>query len=196
MKTMNRILISLALSLLFFNNIAIANNYNPTVKVEGNKLYLSLENVSEQTSIRILDAKEFTWIEEKVTVSGQFKKVFDLGTLPIGSYNLIIKSNFKEIVQPLSISSEELIMDESKRTEYFQANLLQKRGNLKLSLLNPTNSEVRIIVINMQGRKVFQESIKDQQVIDVNYNLKQLPKGYYTIIVDNAHEVLTKRINL
>jgi hypothetical protein len=196
MKTMNHILISLAISLLFFNNNAVANNYNPTVKVEGNKLYLSLENVSEQTSIRILDPKGFTWIEEKVTVSGQFKKVFDLGTLPIGSYNLIIKSNFKEIVQPLTISSKELIMDENNRAEYFQAKLLQKRANVKLSLLNPTNSDIRVIVINMQGRKVFQESIKDQRIIDINYNLKQLPKGKYTILVDNAHEVFTKIINL
>ena len=138
MKTMKCVLISLAMSLLFIN-IALASNYIPVLKVEGSKLYLSLENVSPQTSVRILDPEGFAWVEEKVAVSGQFKKVFNLEGLPFGSYTLIIKSDFKETIQPIRVSGEELIMDESNRAEYFQASLSQKRGNVKLSLLNPAN---------------------------------------------------------
>jgi len=195
MKTMKHILVSLAMSLLFIN-IAVASNYNPTLKVEGDNLYLSLEDVAEQTSVRILDQEGFTWVEEKIAASGQFKKVFNLESLPFGSYTLIIKSSFNEIVQPLIVSNKELILDESKRTEYFQANLLQKRKNVKLSLMNPTNSEVRVFVINSKGMVLYQDAIKDQRVIDQNYNLKHLPPGKYTLVVDNAHETFIKNINL
>jgi hypothetical protein len=192
---MKHILISLTMSLLFIN-IAVASNDNPTFKVEGNKLYLSLEDVSEQTSVRIQDQEGFTWVEEKVAVSGQFKKVFDLGSLPFGSYTLIIKSKINEIVQPLTVSNKELILDESKRVEYFQANMIQKRENVKVSLMNPTNSEVRVFVINSKGMVLYQDAIKGQMIIDENYNLKHLPSGKYTLVVDNAHETFTKKISL
>lgn len=195
MKMINRILISLAMSLLFIN-VAVANNYIPVFKVEGDKFYLSLDNVSAQTSVRILDGKGFAWVEEKVAVSGQFKKVFNLESLPSGSYSLIIKSKLKETIQPITITEQELIMDESKRTVYFQANLLKKRGNLKLSLSNPTNSMVRIFVLSPEGRMVYQDEIKDQLVIDKSYNLKQLAAGTYTVMVDNARDTYTQSIHL
>jgi hypothetical protein len=195
MKVMNRVLISLATSLLLIN-IAVANNYTPVLKVEGNKFYLSLDDVAAQTSIQILDREGFTWIEEKVAVSGQFKKVFNLESLPFGSYTLIIKSNVKETVQPITVTECGLIIDESKSSVYFQANLSQKRGNLNLSLLNPTNSLVRVFVINAQGRILYQDAIENQQVIDKNYNLRQFPGGAYTVVVDNAHETFSRKISL
>ncbi len=194
MKMINRILISLAMSLLF-TNVAVANHYIPVFKVEGNKFYLSLENVSVQTSVRILDGKGFAWVEEKVAISAQFKKVFNLESLPAGSYTLIVKSKLKETIQPITITEQELRMDESKRTVYFQAQLLHKRGHLKLSLSNPTNSMVRIFVISPAGRMVYQDEIKNQRVIDKDYNLKQLAAGNYTVIVDNARETYTQSIN-
>lgn len=194
MKMINRILISLAMSLLF-TNVAVANHYIPVFKVEGNKFYLSLDNVSAQTSVRILDGKGFAWVEEKVAISGQFKKVFNLESLPSGSYNLIVKSKLKETIQPITITEQELKMDESKRTVYFQANLLKKRGNLKLSLPNPTNSIVRIFVLSPEGRIVYQDEIKDQLVIDKSYKLKQLAAGSYTVMVDNARNTYTQSIN-
>lgn len=195
MKMINRILISLAMSLLFIN-VAVANNYIPVFKVEGDKFYLSLENASAQTSVRILDGKGFAWVEEKVAVSGPFKKVFNLESLPSGSYTLIIKSKLKETIQPITITEQELIMDESKGTVYFQANLLKKRGNLNLSLSNPTNSIVRIFVLSPEGRIVYQDEIEDQLVIDKSYNLKQLAAGHYTVMVDNARDTYTQSINL
>lgn len=195
MKVMNRIFISLAMSLLLIN-MAVANHYNPVLKVEGSKFFLSLEDVDTPTSVKILDREGFTWIEEKIAAQGQFKKVFNLESLPFGSYTLIIKSEVKETVQPIAVTKEGLVIDESQRAEYFHAHLSRKRGNLNLSLLNPTNSVVRVFVIDSQGRMLFQDAIENQQVIDKNYNLKQFPGGAHTVIVDNAHEILSRKIDL
>ncbi len=195
MKIMKSILLSLAMSVLFINT-AMANNYNPDLKVEGNKFYVTLENASAQTSVRILDGQGYIWLEERVTVPGKFKKVFNLSKLPVGSYTLIIKSNLKETIQPIRVTSKELIVDESKQTVYYQANFEQKRGKVNISLLNPTNSLIRIFVINPQGRILYQDLIKNQEVIDTNYNLRGLPRGNYTLFVDNAHETFSKNIRL
>ena len=195
MKTMNRILISLTFILFLISNVAVANNYNPTLTVEGNKLYVSIDQVSEQTIVWVEDTNGFTWIEEKVVDTGTFKKVFNLEKLPEGSYNLIIKSAYKETVQPIMISNSAMIIDESKRAEYFQANLSKKWTKMNLSLQNPTKSEVRLTVINMKGIKVFHDTVKEN-IIDKSYNLRFLPSGNYAVVVDNGHDVLTKFINL
>ncbi len=196
MKTMNRILICFAMSILFLNNTALADNGNPTLKAEGNQLYVSLENVSVQTYLKIVDTKGFTWIEEKVTTSGEFKKVFNLEKLPVGSYNIIIKSNDREIVQPITLSNAAMILDESKRAEYFEPNLSKKRTNMQLSLENPTNSEISVTVINMKGIKVFHDMVKGQKIVDKKYNLRFLTSGLYAVFVDNGHEVYTQTISL
>jgi hypothetical protein len=195
MKTMNRILISLTMSLFFLSNTAVANNYNPTFEVDGNKLYVSIDQVSEQTVVWVKDANGFTWIEEKVVAKGTFKKVFNLEKLPEGAYNLIIKSAYKETVQPIIISNSAMMMDESKRAEYFHPNLSKKWTKMNLSLQNPTQSEVRVTVINMKGIKVFNDTVRET-IIDKNYNFRFLPSGNYTVVVDNGHDVVTQFINL
>lgn len=194
MKIVKCVLIQFAMLVLV--NTTMANNFISSLKVEDNKFYLSLENASAQTSIRILDKKGFTWVEETVVNSGQFKKVFNLDPLPSGAYSLIIKSDIKETVQPITVTSEGLILDEKGRLEYFQASLIQQRQSVRLSLLNPTKSEVRIFVITNAGKILFQDAVKDEHVIDKYYNLKQLPAGNYTILIDNAHEVFSKTVHL
>lgn len=195
MNTIKRILAGLALSILMING-ALAADITPIFKVEGNKLYLSLDNVATQTSVRILDPAGFVWIDEKVAEAKSFKKVFDLASLPHGSYRLVIKASGEEIVQPITVSGAELVVDESKRTAYFEASLSQKREQVHLSLSNPSRSVVRFFVLDEKGRMVQQTSIEGQSVIDTDFDLKHLPGGYYTVVVDNGHESFTKRVSL
>ncbi len=195
MKTMKRILCGLAVALLLLNTAA-AEDLTPIFKVEGNNLYLSLEGAAAPTSVRIQDPAGFAWIEEKVAASGSFKKVFDLARLPQGNYHLIIESATEEIVQPITASGTELFLNESERTAYFRADLRQQRDQVRLSLQNPTRSAVRFYVLSAKGRMVHQESIEGEPVIDRSFDLKHLPAGRYTAIVDNGHETFTQVVKL
>lgn len=195
MKIMKWMLISFAVSILSVN-VAFADNYTSTLRVEGTMLHLSLDDVSAPTAVRILDAEGFAWVEETIAGTGQYRKVFKLESLPAGTYTLIIKSDVQEIVQPITLSGKELIMDESKRAEYFRADVSQKRETVKLSLLNPTRKVVRFVVLSSQGRIQYQDTIMDQAVIDKHYDLKHLPAGKYTVFVDNGRETLSRVISL
>jgi hypothetical protein len=195
MKAIKSILISLAIG-LFFMNPVVANNFNTEIKVENKKLFLSLENISSQTSVKFVNREGATLIEEKITVSGQFESVFDLESLPFGSYTLIIKSDFKETVQPITITAKELIMEESDRAAYFPANFTEKRGRLTLSLLNPENHTINVFVMDHLGRVVYRDSINDQAVVEKEYNLKKFPAGKYTVVVDNGDQSYTRYVKL
>jgi hypothetical protein len=195
MQTMQRICYGLAVAMLLINT-AVAADITPIFKVEGNNLYLSLDRVEAPTSVRILDPAGFAWIEEKVAGTGSFKKVFDLARLPQGAYRLVIESAKEEIVQPITVSGTELLLNESERTAYFRADLRQQRDQISLFLENPTRSVVRLYVLNPMGRMVHQEAIEGQPVIDQRVDLKHLPAGRYTVVVDNGHETFTQPVKL
>jgi hypothetical protein len=198
MNLIKKALISLAMS-LFIMNVAVANNYIPVLKVGSGmdkKFYLSLENVSSQTSIKIFDNEGFVLIEEKANVSEPFEKIFNLENLKSGAYTLVIESDYKETVQPIMITSRGLIVDENKREEYFPAIIRQENSHVNVSLLNPTKSTVSFSIVNRQGELVFKEMLKDQLVVEKSYNLKQLAGGHYTVVVDTSKGLYTKDVSL
>lgn len=198
MNLVKKALISLAMS-LFIMNVAVANNYIPVLKVGSGmdkKFYLSLENVSSQTSIKILDNEGVVLIEDKANASEPFEKIFNLENLKNGVYTLIIESDFKETVQPIVVTNRALIVDENKREEYFPAIIRQEKSNVNVSLLNPTKSLVSFSIVNRQGELVFKEMLKDQLVVEKSYNLTQLSGGYYTVVVDTSNGVYTKDVSL
>lgn len=195
MKTIKSVLISAAMSLLFINT-ALANNYIPVIKVVDNKLHLSLDQGSAKAAVKIQDITGATVLEESVVASEQFESVFDLKQLAQGAYILTIVSEHQETVQPISITSEGVSMDENQRAAYFPASVVKKKGKLNISLMNPTKSDVQLVVMDMRGNIRFQETIKDAAVIERGYKLKQLPDGFYTVIVDNGKSVFTKNMSL
>lgn len=195
MKTIKSVLISAAMGLLFVNT-ALANNYIPVIKVVDNKLHLSLDQGSAKTAVMIQDLTGTTVLEENVVASEQFESVFDLKQLAQGAYILTVISEHQETVQPIAITSEGVTMDENQRAAYFPASVSKKKGKLNISLLNPTKNNVQLVVMDMRGNIQFQETIKDEAVIEKGYKLKQLPHGFYTVIVDNGKRVFTKNMSL
>ncbi|MBX2876427.1 MAG: hypothetical protein KTR30_30185 [Saprospiraceae bacterium] len=195
MKTIKSVLISAAMSLLFVNT-ALANNYIPVIKVVDHKLHLSLDHGSAKAAVKIQDLTGATVLEENVVASEQFESVFSLEQLPQGAYILTVISEHQEMVQPISITNEGVRMDENQRAAYFPASVSKKKGKLNLSLLNPTRSDVQLIVMDMRGNIQFQETIEGEAIIEKGYKLKQVPNGFYTIIVDNGKRVYTKQMTL
>lgn len=198
MKAIKKALISLAMSVLFMN-VLVANNYIPVLKVEAGidkKFYLALENVSAQTSIKIFDREGFALVEESVSVSEHFEKIFNLENLQSGQYTLVIKSNYKETIQPIQIIGRNLIVDESKRQEYYPAIIQLEKKKVNLSVLNPTKSQVTLSIISRTGELLYRDALKDLVVVEKSYNLSQLPAGEYTVVVDTSKDVYTKNVRL
>lgn len=196
MKTIKSILIGLAMVFMFVNT-AMADEHFSVIKVVDKKIYLSLDDVTGKTTVSITNREGATLMKEEVGATTHTETVFDLENLPVGSYSLIIKSESKETIQPIKLTTRDLIIDESNSTSYFPVNFTQRRGSLTISFLNPTNSVVRVYVLDQTGRKIYQDEIKDQMVIDKEYNFKkQLPAGGYTVVVDNAMHNYTKNIKL
>jgi len=188
-------MISVAMGLLFVNT-ALANNYIPVLKVVNKNLHLSLDHGSTAATVQVLNKAGKSLIEEQVMASEQFESVFNLESIPSGVYTLVIKSEYQETVQPITINQEGVVMDKSDRKVYFPAIFSTKRGILKISMLNPSNNDVRLYVLDAFGRKSYQETIKSEINIEKNFKLRYLPAGQYTVVVDNANRLYTKNVTV
>jgi len=195
MKTIKCVMISVAMGLLFVNT-ALANNYIPVLKVVNKNLHLSLDHGSTAATVQVLNKAGKSLIEEQVMASEQFESVFNLESIPSGVYTLVIKSEYQETVQPITINQEGVVMDKSDRKVYFPAIFSTKRGILKISMLNPSNNDVRLYVLDAFGRKSYQETIKSEINIEKNFKLRYLPAGQYTVVVDNANRLYTKNVTV
>lgn len=188
-------MITVAMGLLF-SNTALADHYISVIEVVDKKLNLSLEGVSTQTTVKILDSRGSVLVEEKIVAYRQFTGTYNLESLPSGSYTLVIESADKKTWQPIAITGKEVIMDKSKRVEHYRAAFTRKGGTLNISLLNPSRSVVRVFMIDQTGRLCYQDAIRNQPVIEKAFNLKRFPRGQYTLVVDNGDEVFSRNINL
>ena len=185
----------MAVSLLFFNT-ALASHYLPSIRIEDKKLFLVLEDVSAETSVLIQDQAGSIFLTEKVPVSGTYEHTFSLDELPSGAYALVVRSNNQETVWPITVAANSLTMDEEGRTTYLPTVLSQKRRHMQLSLLNPSRGTVSVFVFDKMGMIRYQDSMNDEPVIDKKFNLKQLPAGRYTVVVQNANRTFTRQLNL
>lgn len=195
MKTIKSVLISLAFS-LFFINTAVAYNYVPVLKVVDKKVYVSLKDVSEETSVRLLDDKGLTVMEESVNASKRFNTVINFESLPIGAYTLIIKSSTEETVHPIMITKDMLVLEENKLNATHPVVFTKNRKNLNLTFMNPENTAVKVYIMDRMGKVHYRETMEDQKMITKDFNLKHFPTGEYTVIVEKGDKVYTKSVNV
>ena len=195
MKLMKSVLITIALSLLFIN-ISVANDNNPVIKVEKNKIHLSLKDVSEQTTVQVLDYKGETLIEEKVAISKQFESVLNMEFFAHGSYRLVIKSATSETIKRISINKLGVRIVETPTAIARPILSSEKRGSMHLSFYNPSSSELRMLVFDARGQRVHQQSIQGEQIIDQDINLKQLRRGRYTVVINHKGGAYTQQVSL
>ncbi|MEN0006628.1 MAG: T9SS type A sorting domain-containing protein [Bacteroidota bacterium] len=193
MKTIKNVLISFILSVLFINP-AVAGNDVPVIKVVDKKLNLSMENSSVQTTVKLLDSAGSALIEEQVVAYKQFASTYNLESLTPGQYTLVIESNQQKTTQPITITAQEVQVNEQERADYYPAQFEFKRGQLKLSMLNPTKNSVQIFVFDQMGRKKHQETITNEAVIERSLNMKKFKKGNYTVVINNGDQQFTKSI--
>jgi parallel beta-helix repeat protein len=70
-------------------------------------------------------------------------------------------------------------------------------GNISISANLSLSDELMISLINMQGRKIFETSVKmDNSMWENHFDFSALPKGVYTMIIHSQNQSVSKKIIL
>lgn len=191
MKDLKKVLIASALILsivLFVGAVAFAAN--PIVSVTSGlskKVNVTVEQLAAPASIWVVNADGTVLLEEK-TCSEKFAKIFNLELLPAGEYKVIVNTERKEIIQPLTLKSDAVVVNDTKREEYFAPFIRLREDAVDVMLLNNRLSDVNVAILDEQGGTVYEEDMNNVLKVEKRYALSDLKKGNYTVRVSTPHK--------
>lgn len=192
MKAFKKIIILVALTIsvvLFVSAVALAAN--PTVTIEktadAKKVSVVIEKLSAPATVWVVNEEGIVLLEEK-SVGTKFAKIFNLEYLPTGAYKVIITTDRKEIVQPLTLNAAELALNVSAREEFYAPFFNVKNDVIDLSLLNNRLTDINVAIVNAEGYTVYEENFDNVLKVEKRYRLADLGKGNYTVQVTTPHK--------
>ena len=164
--------------------------------LQEKKISLVLEDVNATTEIIIRNEKGQPLLSEQVRKTDTFAKVFNLEKLSAGLYDLIISDAQKDIVQPFEIRAGIVLMDETRRKEYFAPVIGVKSKMLDISLFNRGLANVELTIMDKEHKVLFADIFKGVLRIERRYNMKNLRRGTYTVKIATAYKTYYHQVSL
>lgn len=203
MKTAMKKVIQLIVILFVVTSAAMANNYLPSVTLKGipaeKKFSLTIEGMSEREKVSITLSNEDgqVLLQEEAKGKKEFAKVFNLKQLPAGEYFLTVSTNLRKSVQPITLTSGEVLVNPDKRREFYSP-VISVGGSeyVDVSLFNGRIANITVNIRNHGSELVFQEKLENVLVVEKRYRLDKLPWGQYTIEVITPDDTYYKTFNV
>ncbi len=146
------------------------------------KVSVELDQLTATTTITIEDINGLVLVEE--TAKGKsFAKTFNLSRLPEGDYNVVVNSGLIQTVQPLTLTTASLVLDDTRRQEVYAPVINVGDNYVDLSFLNKRMGNVFVVFLNANDEVIYQENITNALKVEKRYNLSRLPKGDYSVKV-------------
>lgn len=191
MKDLKKVFIvsALIMSIVLFVS-AIASAANPVVTITAGyakKVSVVVEQLAAPASVWVVNAEGTVLLEEK-TSGEKFAKLLNLELLPAGEYKVIVSTDRKEIIQPLTLKENAVVVNDNKREEYFAPFIRLREGSVDVMLFNSRLSDVSVSIYDEQGSAVFQDDMQNVLKVEKRYSLSDLAKGSYTVRVSTAHK--------
>lgn len=128
---------------------------------------------------------EIVYYKQSKNQSEEFRQVFDLSGLDDGNYCVKVKSDNIAVKRKIKIEDGKVAVD-LQTTEYdpyfkFADNIL------KLTYLNFENNDVKLKVFN-NGEIIYTSQLGNDFTVNAGFDLSQLEKGNYDILLTNSDE--------
>ncbi|MFN7117104.1 MAG: hypothetical protein ACK4TA_09925 [Saprospiraceae bacterium] len=192
MKDFKKMLIlsALVLSIVLFVS-AVASAANPIVTITpagyAKKVSVVLDQLAAPATIWVVNAEGTLLLEEK-TEGAKFAKVFNLENLPEGSYKVIVTTDRKEIVQPITLNTSALVVNDAAREEYFAPFIRVREDAIDVMWLNNRLGDVSVAILDEQGGIVYEEAMENVLKVEKRYKTSDLGKGNYTVRVSTPRK--------
>lgn len=147
--------------------------------VKQKAVVLKLNNVSEGTSIRLMNEKGATLFSDKAEYE-KYGKVFNLEKLDKG--NLILEVEDNETVQllPITVTESTASMEYKAQKTYIKPIVKTKNGEMKV-FLRAGHQRYTMRILDNFDDLVFREEVKDTLGGMKRYDVSKLPSGKYKL---------------
>ena len=179
--------IQLTIVLFTVASMAMANDVLPSITLKNipaeKKISLFIEGLNEEAKILLTDIDGQVLLSQETNGEKEFAKVFNLNQLPRGEYFITVRTSLKEVVQPISLTGTEVLVNTEKKREFFTPVIRAEDDFVDVSLFNGRIGDVTINILDSNNEQVFQEKLENVLVVEKRYRLDKLPWGRYTIEV-------------
>ncbi len=145
------------------------------------QIVVELSGFSGTVLIMLSNEKEQALMEEKVPAGESFSKILDLSRLKPGSYFIQVVSELRETVQPLHITSADVILYEEQRMEYFAPTTQLTGRQLDVNWFNTRVATMEVAILDADGVEIFKDTLRNVVRVERRYNLSNLRRGQYTV---------------
>lgn len=171
------------------------------IKNDAEKTALTIRDVVEGNLLSIKNNNGITLFKESVEKSGTYSNLFDLTTLPDGSYFFELDKDVEIVTIPFKVKSNKVVFDKDNEKTIFKP-VTRVVGNLlyisKLSI-NEAPLEISIYFNDPNSfdytERVYSESVKNTQVIERVFKLTGLNKGSYKVVFKSQGREFVKTID-
>jgi hypothetical protein len=167
-------------------------------KIDGaKKVSVAINNLKRDATINFLDQKGSTLASE--VINAEMKpvvKVFNLKNLPAGSYSLVVSTGSKETIQPVTITKDDIFVEEGLRQVYLVPTIKIGDDYVDVSWLNGRISDMNVEIRDTQGRTIFEDELNNVLKVERRYNIEQLERGDYTMIVSTPFKKYYQRLKV
>jgi len=153
---------------------------------------IKMETESKKTRVKIIDANYETIFSENVYSENVYSKRFNFKSLPEGTYFLSVDDSLKETIFTLSVADSDISI--LKKVENFKPIYTRENGKVYMNFLNLEKEDVKITVVDSEGRTVFEEIVNDENKIEKVFNFSGAYKDTYTVIIKNKNSRFYERI--
>lgn len=161
------------------------------------QVVVELAGFTGPVSLLLKSEKHEVLVEEQVPVGMAFAKVFNLSQLPAGRYELRVGSEMKEVVQPLTVTEADVVLNEEQRREYFAPTILLRDRNLDLNWFSSRiTGQVEVVILDDNGVPFFKDTVKNVFRLERRYRLEHLPQGQYTLRFTTPHKTYYRTVEL
>jgi hypothetical protein len=157
-------------------------------------LTFSLNDIKQETTIKLIDAEGKMIYTEGITAKEAYIKRFDLGKLEKGNFYLEVENELRVITYDLELGDTAVVI--KKRKEKSKPVFREKGSIVFLNLLNLEKKTIRIKVVDSLDRVVFEETVKDEAIVEKVFNFEDAFEDKYTLIVSDNKETYYKNISI
>lgn len=192
--------VQLTIVMFAVTSMAMASGYLPSITLKNvpseKKFSLSIEGLKETAEITLTDLNGQVLLSQKTEGLKNFAKVFNLSQLPSGNYFLTVSTSLRETVQPITLTDSEVLVDYSKKREFFSPVIRAEKGHVDVSLFNGRIGDVTVEILDNNGDTIFREKLENVLVVEKRYQLDKLPWGVYSIEVRTPAKTYYKNFDV
>ncbi|MBK6266652.1 hypothetical protein JKA74_16520 [Marivirga sp. S37H4] len=151
---------------------------------------------SESIKVTLKDNFGHLLFSEQVTEKNEFIKRFDLNNLKSGHYKIEVESEMNIRVMPVQVNWEDIeIMEQEFSVLNKPFIKMNANGIFDFNLLNLESQKTTVLILDDKGKVVYKDYLGAFAEYKRRYDLSQLDKGNYNIIVNKGNRSYEKLIS-